>query len=104
MLIIENVESFTTLMKTETRPIIIDFFADWCGPCKKIAPHFEDLSGIYKKILFAKIDIDENEEVAGFLGVTSLPTFILFKNGKEVSRMMGASISGLNSLVAKGME
>jgi len=101
---IHSSEEFVALGKTETRPIIVDFFAGWCGPCKNIAPYFEQLSEMYKNILFVKIDVDEVEDVAGFLQVTSLPTFILFKNNREVTRILGANKLGLENLVRKALE
>jgi thioredoxin 1 len=101
---IHSSEEFVGLGKNESRPIIVDFFAGWCGPCRIIAPYFEQLSEMYKNVLFVKIDIDEVEDVAGFLQVTSLPTFILFKNGREVTRILGANKLGLENLVIKAVE
>jgi thioredoxin 1 len=101
---IHSSEEFVEIGKNETRPIIVDFSAGWCGPCRTISPYFEQLSEIYKNVLFVKIDVDEVEDVAGFLKVTSLPTFILFKNNREITRMLGANKVGLENLVRKAVE
>ena len=69
---------------------IVDFFATWCGPCKMLAPIFESLSKeMSDKVDFAKIDIDRSLEIAQEYKVVSVPTMIIFKNGKEVQRMVG---------------
>ena len=67
---------------------IIDFYADWCNPCKTMLPIFEELKTVFSDIEFAKINIDESDE-AGKFGVTSIPTFILMRNNAEISRKNG---------------
>jgi thioredoxin 1 len=67
---------------------IIDFYADWCNPCKTMLPIFEELKTVFPDIEFAKINIDESDE-AGKFGVTSIPTFILIRNNAEISRKNG---------------
>ena len=70
--------------------VIVDFFATWCGPCKMFAPTFEKLSSDFNgKLEFLKIDIDKNEDIADHYNVKSVPTFILFKDGKEIERKVG---------------
>lgn len=66
------------------KPCIIDFYADWCGPCKKVAPILKDLAGVYKdKIVIYKVNVDEQKELAAAFGVQSIPTFLFVpKNGK----------------------
>ena len=71
-------------------PVFVDFFAEWCGPCKMLAPIVEELAGEYDgKVKIGKLDIDANPTVAGKYGVQSIPTLIFFKGGEEVDRAMG---------------
>ncbi len=67
---------------------IIDFYADWCNPCKTMLPIFDELKSLFTDIEFAKINIDESDEARKF-GVTSIPTFILIRNDAEISRKNG---------------
>jgi len=69
--------------------LIIDFWADWCYPCKEMSPMFEDLSKEIKNIKFAKINVDEQPELASIFGVMSIPTFLMLKDSKEVGRFIG---------------
>ncbi|MGH7697273.1 MAG: thioredoxin [Candidatus Dormibacteria bacterium] len=77
------------VIKAET-PVLVDFWADWCPPCKMLAPIVEDLAAEYgPRVKVAKLDVDANPGVAGQFGVMSIPTLILFKGGHEVQRMVG---------------
>lgn len=70
--------------------VLVDFFADWCGPCRMIAPIIEDLARDFKgRALVAKVDVDQAQNVAGKYNVTSIPTVILFVDGKESKRVVG---------------
>ncbi len=84
----DNFEKEVTKSKT---PVLVDFFAFWCSPCMLMAPVFEKASKSFEgKVKFAKLNIDNNRELAQEHGVMSIPTLILFKNGEEKDRFVGA--------------
>lgn len=87
-------------------PVMVDFYADWCGPCKMAAPIVEEMAEEYEgKAVIAKVDVDANNELAGRFGVMSIPTVIVFKNGEEVKRQTGfAGKQGFVSLLSAAME
>jgi len=77
--------------------IILDFFADWCGPCKKLGPVFSELSNQYSNITFIKIDTDSAEELAKHYNVSALPTVIYINNGEVVSIIKGFNMDKIKS-------
>ena len=80
----------TEVLKSDT-PVLVDFWATWCGPCRAVAPVLEQLAEENDgKVRIAKLNVDENQQVAFQFQVSSIPTFILFKDGKMADRMMGA--------------
>lgn len=94
---------FRTLLNAHTY-LIADFYATWCPPCKQIAPIYNQLSSTHAtpgKFAFVKVNVDEQREVAGQYGVTAMPTFMLFKDGKKVEEIRGADVRGLKALVER---
>jgi len=89
--------------KIKTGISFVDFWAEWCGPCKMAAPVIEDLSEEYKeRVLVAKVDVDAEPDLSGKFGVMSIPTVILFKDGQEIGRQVGyAGKPGYVQLLAK---
>lgn len=69
--------------------VVVDFWADWCGPCKMMAPVFDELEKELKNVKFAKVNVDEHGELASEASVRGIPTLILFKDGVEVDRVVG---------------
>jgi thioredoxin 1 len=70
--------------------ILVDFWAEWCGPCKSMHPIFTRMAKKYKQVRFARVNVDDAQDIAMKYGVQSIPTFIMFKNGEIVDRMVGA--------------
>ena len=74
------------------KPVVVDFWAEWCGPCKMIAPFVDELAEIYKdQVLIGKVNIDENEDLPAEYGIRNIPTLLFFKNGELVDKHIGAA-------------
>ncbi len=87
--------SFEDDVLKSDKPVLVDFWADWCGPCKMIAPALEEISEeLGEKVTIAKMDIMENTGVPGQIGVQSIPLMVLFKNGEAVAQKLGAAPKG----------
>ena len=82
--------SFEADVLKSDKPVLLDFWAEWCGPCKMIAPVLEEIAGERDDIVIAKMDIDDNPEVPTRFGVRSIPTLIIVKGGEVVATTMGA--------------
>ncbi|XP_073843878.1 thioredoxin-like [Musca autumnalis] len=79
--------------------IVVDFTASWCGPCQRIAPHFETLPNKYPKAIFLKVDVDKCQETAASQGVSAMPTFIFYRNRTKIDRIQGADINALEQKI-----
>ena len=85
-----NSENFKKEVLNSEQPVLVDFYADWCGPCKMMAPVVEELAGeLQGKAKVGKINVDENQDLAMEFNVMSIPTLIIFKEGKEFKRFVG---------------
>lgn len=92
------------ILKSET-PALVDFWANWCAPCRAIAPLVDEIAAQYKgRVRVAKMNVDENQSTPGKYGVRGIPTLILFKDGKVVDQLVGAvPKSQIKELVEKGL-
>lgn len=83
-------------------PTLVDFWAEWCGPCKTMQPVFTRTARKFKKIRFARLNIDQNQDIATKLGIQSIPIFIMFKNGNPIDKVVGAvGEPGINLIAQK---
>ena len=83
-------DSFQEEVLGADRPVLVDFYADWCGPCKALAPVIEELSDeLGDQLKIVKLDVDQNNELSLQYGVQSIPTMVIFKDGEEADRLVG---------------
>merc|ERR1712217_536173 len=80
--------------------VVVDFHATWCGPCKLVAPHLEEMSKTMNDVVFLKVDVDDCEDVAAEYKITAMPTFIYIKNKSKVADLTGANVDKLKQIVA----
>ncbi|MBS0246028.1 MAG: thioredoxin [Proteobacteria bacterium] len=84
--------SFDTDVLKSSEPVVVDFWAEWCGPCRMIAPALEEISGsLGDKVKIVKLNVDENPNIAAKYGIMSIPTLLLFKGGEIKDRQVGAA-------------
>ena len=84
-------DQFEAEVINSSTPVLVDFWAEWCGPCKAIAPTLEELAGDFDgRLKVVKVDVDENRQSATQYGIRSIPSLLIFKDGAEVDRIIGA--------------
>lgn len=88
-LVVANEEEFKTEVLSSDKPVLVKFWADWCGPCKMLAPAVEEIAESVENVKVCNVNVDENQDLAFKYAVMSIPTLILFKNGEAVKRLVG---------------
>ncbi len=96
-------ENFESTLSSSKDLVVVDFWASWCGPCMMMSPIFEQLASKYQgKAVLAKMNVDENKAIPEKYGIYGIPTFVFFKDGKEIGRAVGAmGQKGLEAVIAK---
>ncbi len=105
MAVVINESNFEELVLKSDKPVLIDFWAEWCGPCRMIAPYVEQIATEYEgKAVVGKVDIEQNNDIATRYGIRNIPTLLFFKGGEVVDKQVGmttkAALAGkLNALL-----
>ena len=97
-------EDFDRTVLGSTAPVLVDFYADWCGPCKMVAPLVDEIAGAHTgEMLVAKVDTDRAQDIVQRLGIRGVPTVILFKGGEEMARSVGFEPEKVRDMVEQAM-
>ena len=83
-------ENFESEVLNSEKPVLVDFWSSWCGPCRMLSPIVDEIAEEVQTIKVGKVNVDEQQDLAGKFGVMSIPTLILFKNGQPVNKSVGA--------------
>jgi len=95
-----NGSNFYEVINNSDKPVFVDFYATWCGPCKKLVPNFETFANSNEDVLSAKADVDTMRDILDKLNILSVPTLVLFSGGKEVKRRSGyMTVNEMNDFV-----
>lgn len=97
---IESYDEWKTLT-SGSDVVVVDYWATWCGPCKMISPHFAKLEGKFPNVKFAKVDVEEQEDIAKEAQIKAMPTFVAYKDGKVIETVTGAVPAKINALLDK---
>jgi len=96
---ISDTAEFDGLVRSSPKPVLVDFFATWCGPCVRIAPVLDALAKEHPQVEFVKVDVDEAQDIAQAQGIRAMPTFKMFKGGAEVGMVRGADEAAIRDLL-----
>eukprot|EP00091_Calanus_sinicus_P013792 TRINITY_DN3062_c0_g1_i4.p1 TRINITY_DN3062_c0_g1~~TRINITY_DN3062_c0_g1_i4.p1 ORF type:complete len:106 (-),score=47.15 TRINITY_DN3062_c0_g1_i4:112-429(-) len=97
---VEDMDDFNTqLAAAGGKLVVVDFHATWCGPCKMIAPHLEEMSKTMDDVVILKVDVDDCEDIAAQYNITAMPTFIFIKSKAKVADLTGANVDKLKEIV-----
>lgn len=96
--LIKSAEELQSILSSNPR-VVVDFFADWCGPCKHIAPQLDALAAKHSNVRFCKVDVDALQDVAALYRIEAMPTLVFLSNGREVKRVRGADMGAITAAV-----
>ena len=84
-----TIENFNEVVKNSNKPVLVDFYATWCGPCKRLAPNFEQFAQENDSVISVKANVDDLRDILGDIEIQSVPTLVLYSNGEELKRKSG---------------